>query len=117
MLVDVIGGSEKAKMQDAMAHAADLFEPSKRFAVHSRIDVNVDSSEIAIQAVMDAYKKEHGYVLFAGVRGESYYLEQDISVISTVSGGRTGWLLFADMLKKLGYSPVTDSTMKVTSIQ
>lgn len=119
MLVDVIGGSDAAKTQDRLLHACDLFESSKRFAVHSRIEVKVDSAAVAIEVVKSAYLKEKGYLLFAGVRNEpqAYFLEQGISVISTISGGRIGWLMFSEMLTTLGYSPVTDSTMKVTMIK
>jgi hypothetical protein len=121
MLVDVIGGNKKAKFQNDMLRACDMFEPFKKFALHSRIEVNgIDDPQTAIEAVKHAYKKEGGYVLFAGILNKDgssvYFLEQGISVISTISSGNHGWLMFSDMLKKLGYNPVTDSTMKVTSL-
>ena len=86
MIVDVIGGSPEAKRQDDIMHACDMFEPFKRFAIHSRIDAKVDSPDLAIELVKAAYKKEKGYVLFAAVLSDSptYFLEPGISVISTL---------------------------------
>jgi len=126
IILDYIGGNKTAQFTDQMMHYADMFEQGKRFAIYKQMSIigDPDLNKLC-EIVKKALEDTDNYVLFLsirsidGIRTKEFkpLFEKGIHTISTIQNDKLGWILFADMLKALGYEVKTNKNMMVASIK
>jgi hypothetical protein len=121
--LDAIYGD--AKVNEFM-HAADVFENFKQYAILNEVEMDVtfgddeiERAENTINILKDALEKSGQNVVFIAIktidnvrRTMKNYLKENVSVISTGEQ----WVMFSELLKKLGYKVETNDQMQVISV-